>query len=175
MGSCGREMAACVRLPGIEGRMWDQIGTERERRGENAQKQQMFGVGSVNEQGSQAQTFELLVGNRTTPVNLQPCPPKPKHTTSPHRRIQGQLQCRSEGPPAATMPLTDEDAAMQAMATLETLDDDRKEALQSINAILGNSEPFVDVHELFKHYDILYFRRLLSERVEVLWSPRLTL
>lgn len=73
------------------------------------------------------------------------------------------------------MPVTDEDAALQALATLETLSDEQQAALQSINAILRNGEPFVDVHQLFRHYDVLYFRGLLSTRVEVLWSPRLTL
>lgn len=73
------------------------------------------------------------------------------------------------------MPVTDEDAALQALATLETLSDEQQAALQSINAILRDGEPFVDVHELFRHYDVLYFRGLLSTRVEVLWSPRLTL
>lgn len=73
------------------------------------------------------------------------------------------------------MPLTDEEAAVQAIAALETLSDEQQTALAAINTILRNGEPFVDVHELFRLYDVLYFRKLLCERVEVLWSPRLTL
>lgn len=73
------------------------------------------------------------------------------------------------------MPLTDEDAALQAIATLEDLSDQQQDALRAVNAILLDGEPFVDVHTLFAHYDVLYFRHLLLPRVEVLWSPRLTL
>lgn len=73
------------------------------------------------------------------------------------------------------MPVTDEDAALAAVATLETLSPEQSEALKSINAILHNGEPFVDIHELFAHFNILYFRKLLLPRVEVIWSPRLTL
>ena len=73
------------------------------------------------------------------------------------------------------MPTTDEDAALQAIATLDTLSHEQQEAWQAINTIVFNGEPFVDVHELFSHYNILYFRNLLLPRVELLWSPRLTL
>jgi hypothetical protein len=73
------------------------------------------------------------------------------------------------------MPTTDEDAALQAIATLDTLSHEQQEAWQTINTIVFNGEPFVDVHELFSHYNILYFRKLLLPRVELLWSPRLTL
>jgi hypothetical protein len=73
------------------------------------------------------------------------------------------------------MPTTDEDAALQAIATLAELSLEQQEALKAINTILQNGEPFVPVHELLAHYDSLYFRRLLLPRVEVLWSPRLTL
>lgn len=73
------------------------------------------------------------------------------------------------------MPVTDEDAALQAIATLEKLTDEQQTALRAINTIVFNGEPFADVHELFSHYNILYFRKLLLPRVEVLWSPRLTL
>ncbi|KAF2832829.1 hypothetical protein CC86DRAFT_364846 [Ophiobolus disseminans] len=71
--------------------------------------------------------------------------------------------------------LTDEDAALQAIATLEELSAEQHGASNAINSITHNGEPFVDVHELFAHYNILYFRKLLLPRVEVLWSPRLTL
>jgi hypothetical protein len=71
--------------------------------------------------------------------------------------------------------LTDEDAALQAVAALEGLSDEQHAALDAITAILHNGEPFVDIHQLFAHYNVLYFRKLLVPRVEVLWSPRLTL
>lgn len=73
------------------------------------------------------------------------------------------------------MPVTDEDAALAAVATLQPLSPEQDDALKSINAILNNGEPFVDIHELFALYNILYFRKLLLPRVEVIWSPRLTL
>ena len=73
------------------------------------------------------------------------------------------------------MPVTDEDAAIEAIATFEFLSSDQQKALRSVNDILNNDEPFVDIHELFRFYDVLYFRGLLVPRVEVIWSPRLTL
>ncbi|CBX92677.1 hypothetical protein LEMA_P053830.1 [Plenodomus lingam JN3] len=73
------------------------------------------------------------------------------------------------------MPVTDEDAALAAIATLETPSMEQQHAQQAVNAIICNGEPFVDVHDLFAHYNVLYFRKLLLPRVEVLWSPRLTL
>jgi hypothetical protein len=73
------------------------------------------------------------------------------------------------------MPVTDEEAALAAVATLHSLSPEQTEALDGINAILHNGEPFVDVHELFALYHLLYFRKLLLPRVEVIWSPRLTL
>ncbi|KAI2487907.1 SprT multi-domain protein [Pyrenophora tritici-repentis] len=73
------------------------------------------------------------------------------------------------------MPATDLDAALAAIATLETLSDKQQRALSSIHVIRRNGEPFVDVHDLFALYDVLYFRNLLLSRVQVIWSPRLTL
>ncbi|KAH9865668.1 hypothetical protein J1614_009254 [Plenodomus biglobosus] len=74
------------------------------------------------------------------------------------------------------MPVTDEDSALAAIATLDTPSVEQQEALRAVNRIIhNNAEPFVDVHELFAHYNVLYFRKLLLPRVEVLWSPRLTL
>jgi hypothetical protein len=70
---------------------------------------------------------------------------------------------------------TDEDAALQAIAALAHLSADQQHALHAINAILCDGEPFVDVHALLGHYNVLYFRGLLLPRVEVLWSSRLTL
>jgi hypothetical protein len=71
--------------------------------------------------------------------------------------------------------LTDEDAALQAIASLEELSKEQQDALNSITTILHDGEPFINVHELFAHYNVLYFQSLLLPRVEVLWSPRLTL
>ncbi len=73
------------------------------------------------------------------------------------------------------MPNTDEDAALQAIATLELLSTEQQDARCAISAIVNNGEPFVDIYELFGYYDTLYFRNLLVPRVEVIWSPRLTL
>lgn len=73
------------------------------------------------------------------------------------------------------MPITDEDAALQAIATLDPLSSEQQAALHAVSDILNNGEPFVDVFELFAYYDKLYFRDLLVSRVEVIWSPRLTL
>lgn len=76
---------------------------------------------------------------------------------------------------AAAMPPTDEDAATAAIAALETLSRDQRVALDAIHAILRDGQPFVDIHDLFGHYNVLYFRGLLVPRVDVSWSPRLTL
>ena len=73
------------------------------------------------------------------------------------------------------MPVTDHDAALQAIAALEQPSPAQLDALHAITALLPNGAPFVDVHNLFALYDTLYFRNLLLSRVEVLWSPRLTL
>jgi hypothetical protein len=75
------------------------------------------------------------------------------------------------------MPVTEEDkdAALQAIATLNELSAEQLHAVNAIEAITGNGEPFVNIHELFSYYDKLYFRNLLVPRVEVIWSPRLTL
>lgn len=74
------------------------------------------------------------------------------------------------------MPVvTDEGAALHAIATLEQLSAEQQHALHAINAIVCDGEPFVDIHALFGYYNILYFRSLLLPRVQVLWSPRLTL
>ncbi|KAJ4296561.1 hypothetical protein N0V90_006606 [Kalmusia sp. IMI 367209] len=68
------------------------------------------------------------------------------------------------------MPVTDEDAALQAIGTLEHLSAEQEQAQDAINAILRNGEPFVDVQELLAHYNVLYFRKLLIPRVE--YRPR---
>lgn len=43
------------------------------------------------------------------------------------------------------------------------------------NILHASHEPFVDIHKLFALYNTLYFRDVLLPRVEVSWSPRLTL
>lgn len=73
------------------------------------------------------------------------------------------------------MPHTDENAALQAIAALDPLSTEQQAAQHAINAIIHDGEPFANVHELFGYYDKLYFRSLLVPRVEVIWSPRLTL
>ncbi|KAF2496276.1 hypothetical protein BU16DRAFT_572418 [Lophium mytilinum] len=77
------------------------------------------------------------------------------------------------------MPLTDEDAALLAISTFceSPLSQDQEAAKASIHSILHGegADPFVDIHELFGLYNVLYFRSLLLPQVEVLWSPRLTL
>ena len=84
---------------------------------------------------------------------------------------------RNPGPPCprSDMPVTDEQAARTAIATLQGLSAEQRAAQQAIEAIRNDEHPFVDVHQLFAHYNVLYFRKLLLPRVEVLWSPRLTL
>ena len=73
------------------------------------------------------------------------------------------------------MPTTEEDAALAAIATLDSLCDAQLHAQIAIQGALSTQDPFVDVHELFGHYSVLYFRSLLVPRVNVFWSPKLTL
>jgi hypothetical protein len=77
------------------------------------------------------------------------------------------------------MPLTDEEAALLSIATFceQELSPEQEAAKLCINEILHGegADPFVDIHELFKLYNVLYFRNLLGPQVEVSWSPRLTL
>lgn len=75
------------------------------------------------------------------------------------------------------MPTTDEEAALEAIAALDPLSDEQQTALTEVTRVIhsGLEEPFVDIHELFRLYNILYFRKLLLPRVEVSWSSRLTL
>jgi uncharacterized coiled-coil protein SlyX len=40
--------------------------------------------------------------------------------------------------------LTDEDVALQAIATLEQLSAEQQDALEAINTIIHNGEPFID-------------------------------
>jgi len=73
------------------------------------------------------------------------------------------------------MVITDEDAAAQAIGNLDPLSVEQQEATTKLQAISESNDPFVDIHELFALYNTLYFRSLLLPRVEVSWSPRLTL
>ena len=73
------------------------------------------------------------------------------------------------------MVITDEDAAAQAIGSLDPLSAEQEEAASKVKAILESHDPFIDIHELFSLYNTLYFRSLLLPRVEVSWSPRLTL
>lgn len=75
------------------------------------------------------------------------------------------------------MPTTDEEAAIAAIETLIDLSDEQQKAQAEINSVLHSEldSPFVDIHELFRLYDIFYFRSMLQNRVEVSWSKRLTL
>ncbi|KAK5136597.1 hypothetical protein LTR08_002611 [Meristemomyces frigidus] len=73
------------------------------------------------------------------------------------------------------MPMTDEEAALQAISTLDPLSVDQHAAKANIDSTLGSDDPYVDIHKLFGLYNVLYFRSLLLPRVEVTWSSRLTL
>jgi hypothetical protein len=73
--------------------------------------------------------------------------------------------------------MTDEDAALAAIATLNESSKEQQEAKAAIATIIhqDGSNPHVNIHELFALYNVLYFRSLLLPRVEVSWSARLTL
>jgi hypothetical protein len=75
------------------------------------------------------------------------------------------------------MSVPDEEAAAQAITSLAELSKDQIQAKAEIDALLksGDEDSFVDIHALFKLYNVVYFRGLLLPRVEVLWSDRLTL
>lgn len=73
------------------------------------------------------------------------------------------------------MPVTDEDAAIEAIEFLASPSKEQDDARSQIKTLLVSDDPFIDIHELFKLYNTLYFRSLLLPRVEVSWSPRLTL
>ena len=75
------------------------------------------------------------------------------------------------------MPISDEDAAKLAISKLEKLTPEQQSAKSNIELILQaeDEDSFVDIHELFALFNVLYFRSLLVPRVEVSWSNRLTL
>ncbi|EME78335.1 uncharacterized protein MYCFIDRAFT_80758 [Pseudocercospora fijiensis CIRAD86] len=73
------------------------------------------------------------------------------------------------------MPLTDEDVAIHAISSFTSPSQKLLDTKAKIDHILASEDPFIDIHELFELYDVLYFRSLLLSRVEVSWSSRLTL
>ncbi|KAI9866848.1 MAG: hypothetical protein M1813_000790 [Trichoglossum hirsutum] len=76
------------------------------------------------------------------------------------------------------MPIvTDEDAALQATSSFDSLSAAQQSAKSQIDSMLhaGDGNPFVDIQKLFPLYDVLYFCGRLSGNVEVSWSKRLTL
>ncbi|KAH0542005.1 hypothetical protein FGG08_003554 [Glutinoglossum americanum] len=76
------------------------------------------------------------------------------------------------------MPIvTDEEAALQAISSFDSPSTPQQSAKSQIDRLLHTDDgnPFVDVHELFPLYDVLYFCGRLSGNVEVSWSKRLTL
>ena len=75
------------------------------------------------------------------------------------------------------MPVTDEEAALQAISTLDPLSKEQNTALDQVNHLLYRDQgnPHIDIHKLFHLFNIIYFRNLLLPRVEVSWSSRLTL
>jgi hypothetical protein len=74
------------------------------------------------------------------------------------------------------MPVTDEECAAQAIATLAVLSAEQQEAKSNMEALLssGDEDSFIDIHELFALFNTLYFESKLAE-VELSWSNRLTL
>jgi hypothetical protein len=76
------------------------------------------------------------------------------------------------------MPIvTDEEAALRATSSLDSPSAAQQSAKSQIDRLLyaDDGNPFVDIHELFPLYDVLYFCGRLSGNVEVSWSKRLTL
>jgi hypothetical protein len=73
------------------------------------------------------------------------------------------------------MAITDEEAAALAISSLDPLSNEQQKAKSRIESILNSTDPIINTHELFPLYNTLYFRSLLLSRVQVSWSPRLTL
>ncbi|KAH0558398.1 hypothetical protein GP486_004944 [Trichoglossum hirsutum] len=73
--------------------------------------------------------------------------------------------------------VSDEDAALQAASSLDSLSAAQQSAASQIDRLIhsGDGSPFVDIQRLLPLYDVLYFRGRLSGNVEVSWSKRLTL
>jgi hypothetical protein len=78
---------------------------------------------------------------------------------------------------SSDMSMTDEEAAALAIFKFSKLTPEQESAKSKIDLMLdtGDDESFVDIHELFALYNVLYFRSLLVPRAEVSWSNRLTL
>lgn len=72
------------------------------------------------------------------------------------------------------MPVTDEDAAAQAISSFASLSEGQQDAKNDIDKVIASDDPFIDIHKLFSLYNTLYFRSCLLPRVEVSWSSRLT-
>ena len=71
--------------------------------------------------------------------------------------------------------MTDEDAALLAISTLSDLSAEQLSSQEAVARTLASDDPFIDIQELFRLFNVLYFRNLLLPRVEVSWSSRLTL
>lgn len=102
-----------------------------------------------------------LLSFPSTSIYISPCKTAPRCTR----------QCADYNP----MATPDEHAAAQAISALAASCKEHERAQQKITSILNCDAPFIDIHELFALYDVLYFRSLLAPRVEVSWSSRLTL
>ncbi|KAF2667516.1 hypothetical protein BT63DRAFT_294081 [Microthyrium microscopicum] len=75
------------------------------------------------------------------------------------------------------MPMTEEQATTAALSAITNPSPAQIAAATEVALILasGTDDSFIDVHQLFALYNALYFRSLLMARVELTWSPRLTL
>jgi hypothetical protein len=74
------------------------------------------------------------------------------------------------------MKITEEEAAAQAIASLDTLSPAQELAISEITTLLqDHDDPFVDIHHLFSLFNTIYFCGLLEPTVNVSWSERLTL
>jgi hypothetical protein len=74
------------------------------------------------------------------------------------------------------MGITDEEAAAWAITAITNLSQEQEAAQSKIKELLKDSgeDSFADIHEFFGLYNVLYFRAYLIPRVEVSWSPKLT-
>ena len=77
--------------------------------------------------------------------------------------------------------LTDEEAANLAIITINNTAPTPKQLTaltyieQSILSQIHQEHCFVDIQRVFESYDVLYFRGMLAEKVDVGWSGRMTL
>jgi len=70
------------------------------------------------------------------------------------------------------MPVTDEEAALEAIKSFKTLSDEQHAALSEIRLIINRrlEDLSADIQCLFRLFNILYFRKLLLPQVRVSWS-----